>query len=49
MDIKRTIIRSISSVLEKWAILDEVHRDQSYDDAVQRLKAWKNDLEGEMQ
>lgn len=40
----RTIIRAIDSVLESWAKLDDKHKGQDYEKAVENLKTWKSEL-----
>ena len=45
----KTIIRAIDSVLESWARLDDEHKGQDYEKAVESLTSWKSELVAKMQ
>ena len=40
----KTIIKAIDAVLDSWSKLDEKHRGQEHEKAVQNLTAWKAEL-----
>lgn len=44
----KTIIKAIDAVLDDWSKLNEKHRGQEYEKAVQSLTAWKAELVAKM-